>query len=89
MLNMAETKKTVIAVTGSDGAMGGEVVAHLLGSNNDFELRLFVYDRVRHFRSFFKSLLKKGRGRITLVRGDLANYDDVANLIEGADYVVH
>ena len=89
MLNMAETKKTVIAVTGSDGAMGGEVVAHLLGSNKDFELRLFVYDRVRHFRSFFKSLLKKGRGRITLVRGDLANYDDVANLIDGADYVVH
>ena len=50
--------KTVIAVTGSDGAMGGEVVAHLLASEKDFELRLFVYDRVKHLRGFFKSLLR-------------------------------
>ncbi|MBQ9205697.1 MAG: NAD(P)-dependent oxidoreductase [Treponema sp.] len=85
---MAE-KKITIAVTGSDGAMGGEVVAHLLDSENDFDLRLFVHSRTKRFRAFFKSLLKKGKGRITLVRGDLANYDEVARLVEGADYVIH
>lgn len=78
-----------IAVTGSDGAMGGEVVAHLLASKENFTLRLFVHDIVRHYRAFFKKLLKKGRGRVTVVRGDLKNYDDVALLLEGADYVVH
>lgn len=82
-------KKTVVAVTGSDGAMGGEVVAHLLDSKCDFELRLFVYDKTKKLRPFFKSLLRRGKGRITVVRGDLANYDEVAQLIDGADYVIH
>ncbi|MCQ2575952.1 MAG: NAD(P)-dependent oxidoreductase [Treponema sp.] len=86
---MSESNRVVIAVTGSDGAMGGEVVAHLLESQKDYELRLFVYEREKKMKGFFKSLLKKGRGRITLVRGDLANYDDVEQLISGADYVVH
>ena len=40
---MAEEKITV-AVTGSTGAMGGEVVAHLLDSEKKFDLKLFVYD---------------------------------------------
>lgn len=82
-------KPSVIAVTGSDGAMGGEVVSHLLNSENNYELRLFVYDKTKHLRRFFKSLLRKGGNRITMVRGDLANYDDVAQLIDGADYVIH
>lgn len=82
-------KNTVVAVTGPDGAMGGEVVAHLLSSAENFELRLFVYDKTRHYRSFFKSLLKKGKNRITVIKGDLADYNAVARFIDGADYVVH
>ncbi|MDE6244712.1 MAG: NAD(P)-dependent oxidoreductase [Treponemataceae bacterium] len=84
-----ENEKTVVAVTGSDGAMGGEVVSHLLDSDKNFELRLFVYNKTKKCRKFFKSLLKRGKNRITLIRGDLANYEQVANLVEGADYVVH
>lgn len=86
---MENTKSTVIAVTGSDGAMGGEVVAHLLASEKNYQLRLFVYDKTKKLRPFFKSLLKKGKDRVTVVYGDLANYDEVAQLIDGADYVVH
>jgi len=86
---MENTKSTVIAVTGSDGAMGGEVVAHLLASEKNYQLRLFVYDKTKKLRPFFKSLLKKGKGRVTVVYGDLANYDEVAQLIDGADYIVH
>ena len=84
-----ETKRVTVAVTGADGAMGGEVVSHLLDSNQDFNLRLFIYNYDKRFRSFFKKLLRRGRDRITLVRGDLANYDDIAQLIDGADYVIH
>lgn len=86
---MDQNKSKIIAVTGPDGAMGGEVVSHLLNSENNYQLRLFIYDKTKHFKSFFKSLLKKGKGRITLVYGDLANYDEVAQLIDGADYVIH
>lgn len=83
------SKPIVIAVTGSDGAMGGEVVAHLLSSTENFELKLFVYNQVKHYRKFFKSLLKQGKGRITVIRGDLKNYEEVSSLVEGSDYVVH
>lgn len=79
----------VVAVTGSNGAMGGEVVAHLLASHLNLQLRLFIYDKEHESRPFFKSLLKKGKDRITIINGDLKNYDDVANLVNGADYVIH
>ena len=82
-------KNITVAVTGADGAMGGEVVAHLLKSEFNFNLRLFIYNRTKKFRPFFKKLLKQGKGRITLVYGDLANYDEVAQLIDGSDYVIH
>ena len=87
MENSMTTK--VIALTGADGAMGGEVLAHLLDSKNNYQLRLFIYNQVKKERPFFKSLLKKGKGRITLIKGDLSNYRDVENLIFGADYVIH
>ena len=47
----------VIALTGADGAMGGEVLAHLLDSKNNYQLRLFIYNQVKKERPFFKSLL--------------------------------
>lgn len=84
-----ELKRTVVAVTGSSGAMGGEVVAHLLKSEKNLELKLLVRNDIRKYRKFFKSLVKKHRERITLVKGNLRNYDDVVRLVSGADYVVH
>ena len=87
MENSMTTK--VIALTGADGAMGGEVLAHLLDSKNNYQLRLFIYNQVKKERPFFKSLLKKGKGRITLIKGDLSNSRDVETLLFGADYVIH
>lgn len=89
LTDMTEMKKTVVAVTGADGAMGGEVVAHLLDSERNFELRLFIYEKTKRLRPFFKKVLKNGRGRITIVRGDLKNAADVKQLVSGADYVIH
>lgn len=83
-----QKKRTVVAVTGSSGAMGGEVVAHLLDSANGYELRLLVRN-VKKLRSFFRSLLRRGKNRITLVQGNLKNYADVERLVTGADYVIH
>ena len=86
---MENEKSTLIAVTGPDGAMGGEVVAHLLASPNNYKLRLFIYDKVKKERPFFKKLLKQGKDRISLLYGDLANYEQVASLVDGVDYVIH
>ena len=82
-------EKITVAVTGSTGAMGGEVVAHLLNSQKEFRLKLFVYAQEKRQRAFFKKLLRKGRDRISVIKGDLKNYDDVVKLIDGVDYVVH
>lgn len=84
-----QNNKITVAVTGSDGAMGGEVVAHLLKSEKNLNLKLFLYSRTKHPRKFFNSLVKQGKDRIQIVRGDLGNYDDVAELVKDADYVIH
>ena len=85
---MNQNKQIVIALTGATGAMGGEVLAHLLESKNNYAIRVLARNPGKA-RSFFKSLLKKGKDRITLVQGNITNADDVACLIEGADYVIH
>ena len=89
MNGMADAKRTVVAVTGSAGAMGSEIVAHLLDSDKDFELRLFINNRMGHLRSFFRRLLKRGKKRMSIIRGNLGNYNEVEKLVSGADYVIH
>ena len=81
-------KSIVVALTGATGAMGGEVLAHLLDSKNISEIRLLVRNPAKA-RSFFKSLLKKGKDRITVVQGSLVNKDDIVQLVTGSDYVIH
>lgn len=83
---MSEEK--VIALTGATGVMGGEVLSHLLESENTYQFKILIHN-ARHIRRFFKSLVKKGRGRIQIVRGSLTNYATAAQLVSGADYVIH
>ena len=81
-------KKITVALTGATGAMGGEVLAHLLDSKNNFNIRLLARNP-KGARGFFKSLLKKGKDRITVIRGNLTSYENVTELIKNADYVIH
>ena len=83
-----EGNKIVVALTGATGAMGGEVLAHLLDSENISEIRLLVRNPAKS-RSFFKSLLKKGKDKITIVQGSLTRRDDIVQLVQGSDYVIH
>ncbi|MGP1459774.1 MAG: NAD-dependent epimerase/dehydratase family protein [Treponema sp.] len=82
------SEKKLIALTGATGAMGGEVLSHLLQSEKDYEFKILLHHK-NHVRRFFKKLLKKGRGRIQIVRGSLTDYAAVERLVSGADYVVH
>jgi nucleoside-diphosphate-sugar epimerase len=79
----------VIALTGASGAMGGEALAHLLASPLDLKIRVFEWEKDLKRASFYKKTLRKGKGKIVLVRGDLARYADCVKFIDGADYVLH
>jgi nucleoside-diphosphate-sugar epimerase len=79
----------VIALTGASGAMGGEALAHLLASPLDLKIRVFEWEKDPKRTSFYKKTLRKGKGQIVLVRGDLGRYDDCVKFIDGADYVLH
>lgn len=81
--------KTVIAITGASGAMGGEALEQLLDLPGDFLFRVFLFNKEKHTNPFFRHSLRKGKDRIEIERGDLAVYDDAKKLVEGADYVIH
>ena len=53
------SKNITVAGTGADGAMGGEVVAHLLKSEFNFNLRLFIYNHTKKFRPFFNCCINR------------------------------
>lgn len=80
--------KVTVAVTGATGAMGGEVVSHLLDSGSVGQIKILVRNPSKG-RSFFRKLLKRGGKRIVIVQGSLHSYDAVASLVKDSDYVVH
>ena len=68
--------------------MGGEVLSHLLDSEKNYKIKILIH-HTNHSRRFFKKLLKRGKDRIDLVYGSLADYKTVERLISGANYVIH
>ncbi len=80
----------VVGLTGASGAMGGEVLCHLLDIQGNIKIRLLLRNaKKRHNRSFFRKLLKKARDRIEIVDGALENTDAVRQFVSGCDYVIH
>lgn len=80
---------TTIALTGVTGAMGGEVLYSLMHSEREYFVRCIVFEKEKKIPSFVKKLLKEFKDRIFWFRGNIANADDVATLLDGADYCLH
>ena len=78
-----------IALTGTTGAMGGEVLLSLLRSDKNFNVRCIIFDKERSIPSFVKKTLKKYKKRVYAFKGDISRYDDCVQLIDGADYVIN
>lgn len=78
-----------VALTGTTGAMGGEVLHSLLQSPMDFKVRCIIFDKEKKIPAFVKKTLKKFRGRVEWFKGDISRYDDCVKLIDGADYVIN
>lgn len=85
---MKNTEITV-ALTGTSGAMGGEVLASLLQSDKNIQVRCILFEQEKRIPKFVKNLLKKYDDRVYAFKGDISRYDDCVNLIEGADYVIN
>lgn len=81
-----DTHKTV-ALTGTTGAMGGEVLLSLM-QKTDVNVRCVIYEQEK-IPSFVRKTLKKYRGRIFSFRGDIARREDCEKLLSGADYLIN
>ncbi|MDE5666649.1 MAG: NAD-dependent epimerase/dehydratase family protein, partial [Clostridia bacterium] len=79
----------VVALTGTSGAMGGEVLLSLLQSDNNLQVRCVFFDEEKRLPSFVKKTLKKYGDRVYAFKGDISRYDDCVHLIDGADYVIN
>jgi nucleoside-diphosphate-sugar epimerase len=78
-----------IALTGASGAMGGEALDQLLDSSLDIHITVFLWEKEKKKPAFFRESIRKGKERLTFVRGDLSRYEDCVKFIDGADYVIH
>lgn len=79
----------IVALTGTTGAMGGEVLLSLLESPLNLSVRCIIFDKEKSIPTFVKKTLKKYGDRVYAFKGDVSRYDDCVRLIEGADYVVN
>jgi nucleoside-diphosphate-sugar epimerase len=79
----------VVALTGTSGAMGGEVLLSLLQSDNNLQVRCVFFDEEKRLPAFVKKTLKKYGDRVYAFKGDISRYDDCVHLIDGADYVIN
>ncbi len=78
-----------VALTGTTGAMGGEVLLSLLQSPLNLNVRCIIFEKEKRIPRFVKNTLKKYRGRIYAFKGDISRFDDCEELIKGADYVIN
>jgi nucleoside-diphosphate-sugar epimerase len=79
------SKKKVL-LTGASGSMGGEAFKELLRRKDQYDVVLLLLPSKRDKKVFSKYEGQKG---IKIVWGDLCNFDDVLEAVNGVDYVLH
>lgn len=74
-----------IMLTGATGAMGKDALA-VFTEKNEFKLRVLMHPTPRS-----KKVMAHYRNNknITIIDGDIRNYDDVKKAIDGADFIVN
>ncbi|MBQ0065925.1 MAG: FAD-dependent oxidoreductase [Firmicutes bacterium] len=83
----AKTSKPrkVIAVTGVTGTMGKETIKNLLARPYQYHVKAFARPSEVN-RGKMKAMADPN---LEVIWGDLANYEDIKRLVDGADYVLH
>ena len=83
MADKTDMKKRVF-LTGATGVMGGATLDELLSRGDKFDVAVLVRDTKRN-----RQKMAKYGDKISVIWGDLLNYDDVLKGVSGADYVLH
>ena len=77
--------KKTIALTGSSGTMGFQGFKELYARKDKYNIVLLNLDTKEARKKFSKY---QNDPSVRLIWGDLTNYDDVLNMVTGADYVL-
>ena len=78
--------KKTIALTGASGTMGFQGFLELYKRKNEYNITLLIRDSKKNRKKFAPYLNDPA---IHFVWGDLTKYEDVLELVNGADYVLH
>lgn len=78
--------KTIVALTGANGAFGSEVLSQLVSM--DLQIRVLLRS-VKKTKKFTRKILKKNADKIEIIVGDITEKEDCLKLVKGADFVVH
>ena len=79
-------QKKTVALTGSSGTMGWAGFKELYARKNEFNIVLLNRGSQKNRDKFAPY---ENDPSVKLIWGDLTNYDDVLELVTGADYVLH
>ena len=79
-------QKKTVALTGASGTMGYQTFLELYGRRERFTIAILLRDSKKNRQKFRKFADDPA---VRLVWGDLMRYEDILNLVTGADYVLH
>jgi len=78
--------KKKVLLTGASGSMGGEAFKELLRRRDKYDTVLLLRPSTKNKKAFAKY---EGQEGIKIVWGDLCNFDDVLEAVNGVDHVLH
>jgi nucleoside-diphosphate-sugar epimerase len=78
--------KKKVLLTGASGSMGGEAFKELLRGRDKYDTVLLLRPSVKNKKAFAKY---EGQEGLRIVWGDLCNFDDVLEAVNGVDHVLH
>lgn len=79
-------RKKIVALTGASGTMGFQGFLELYARKDKYNIVLLIRDSQKNKKKFEPYLQDAS---IRFVWGDLTCYEDVLNMVSGADYVLH
>ena len=79
-------KKKTIALTGATGIMGYQTFLELMKRKDEVSVTVLIRESKKAHQMFDAY---QNDPAVRIVWGNLVNYEDVLNLVDGAEYVLH
>ena len=79
-------EKKKVLLTGASGSMGGEAFTELLRRRDKYDIVILLRPSAKNKKAFAQY---EGQAGLKIVWGDLRNFDDVLEAVNGVDHVLH